>query len=144
MVAAPEAAYRELRRTIAANKDRPTSVEDFTEKAWAALHQEIHLLVIDLFPPGRYDPGGMHAMIWRRYDPVDYESPAGKPLTAAAYCAASLPEAYVEPLAVGDSLPEMPLFFQPDRYVNVPLDEAYAEGFRGVPAYWRGVIEGKA
>jgi hypothetical protein len=28
--------------------------------------------------------------------------------------------------------------------VNVPLDETYREAYGGVPAYWRGVIEGRA
>lgn len=160
LVAAPQAAYRQLRRTIAirstgghrivamieivsaGNKDRSTSVSDFVEKAWAAIQHGIHLLIVDLFPPSLQDPGGMHNMIWRRFDSADYEPPAGKPLTAAAYAALSLPEAYVEPLAVGDTLPTMPLFLQANRYINLPLDEPYSEAYQGVPAYWRRVIEG--
>jgi hypothetical protein len=46
-------------------------------------------------------------------------------LTAAAYCAGSEFVAYVEPLAVGDMLPEMPLFFTSERYVNCPLEASY-------------------
>lgn len=163
-VASPETAYRELRRTIAVrstsghrivamieivspgNKDRRMSVDDFVEKAWAALHEGIHLLVVDLLPPGACDPGGMHGMIWQRYDAADYEPPPGKPLVAAAYAAyavANLPEAYIEPLGVGDPLPLMPLFLQPGHYVNLPLEETYMEAYRGVPAYFRGIIEGR-
>jgi hypothetical protein len=54
-----------------------------------------------------------------------------------------LPEAYVEPLAVGDTLPLMSLFLQPGQYINVPLEETYMEAYRGVPAYFRGIIDGR-
>ncbi|MDA1018425.1 MAG: DUF4058 family protein [Planctomycetota bacterium] len=159
LVAPPEAAYRLARKTLTirhvsdhkvvalmeivspANKDRLSSVEDFTEKAWAALKVGVHLLIIDLFRPGKHDPGGMHNMIWRNFDPADYEPTDGKPLTAAAYAAFSLPEAYIEPLAVGDRLPEMPLFIDRDWYANVPLEETYNTAWQAVPAYWRSVIE---
>lgn len=160
MVASPDAVYREARRTLTvrhtsdhhvvamleivsrANKDRESSVSEFVEKVWAALRDGVHLLVLDLFPSGKYDPGGMHNMIWSHYDAIDYEPPAEKPLTAVAYAAYRLPEAYVEPLAVGDLLPDMPLFLHPDWYLNVPLENTYQTAYRGVPAYWRGVVEG--
>jgi hypothetical protein len=44
---------------------------------------------------------------------------------------------------VGDVLPDMPLFLQPDWYVNVPLESTYQAAYRGVPAYWRGILEGR-
>ncbi len=43
----------------------------------------------------------------------------------------------------GHRLPEMPLFLQPDRYVNVPLEPTYEAAYRGMPAYWRDVLEGR-
>jgi len=33
--------------------------------------------------------------------------------------------AYIEPIAVGDPLLEMPLFLDPWSYVNVPLEPTY-------------------
>jgi hypothetical protein len=39
-----------------ANKDRPGTVADFAQKAESALRQGVHLLVVDLFPPGLHDP----------------------------------------------------------------------------------------
>jgi len=36
----------------------------------------------------------------------------------------------------------MPLFLTRGFYVNVPLESTYAFAYRGVPAYWRKVIEG--
>jgi hypothetical protein len=161
LVASPNASYRAARRTLTirhtsghrivalleilspANKDRASSLADFVEKAHSALQHGCHLLVIDLCPPGLHDPQGIHGAIWEPFDPEDYVLPAGKPLTIAAYVARTLPEAYVEHLAVGDDLPEMPLFLQTDYYVNVPLDSTYLAAYRGVPAYWREVIEGR-
>jgi hypothetical protein len=51
---------------------------------------------------------------------------------------------YVEHLAVGAPLAEMPLFLRPDRYVNVPLEPTYQASYRGMPAFWREVLEGRA
>ena len=50
-------------------------------------------------------------------------------------------EVYLEHLAVGTALPEMPLFLRPDRYVNVPLESTYQAAYRGLPAFWREVLE---
>jgi hypothetical protein len=128
-----------------ANKDRARHVEAFADKAAEALEAGIHLLVVDLFPPGLHDPHGMHAMIRQRLDGSDagYELPPGEPLTLAAYAAASPPrvEVYLEHLAIGAALPPMPLFLRHDRYVNVPLDATYAAAYRGLPGFWRDVLE---
>jgi hypothetical protein len=56
--------------------------------------------------------------------------------------ATQLPVAYVELVAVGDVLPQMPLFLDPDWYVNVPLEATYQAAYGGVPAFWRRVVEG--
>jgi hypothetical protein len=54
-----------------------------------------------------------------------------------------LAEAYVEYLAIGEELPEMPLFLQVDTYVNVPLEPTYATAHRGLPLYLREVLDGR-
>jgi hypothetical protein len=76
-------------------------------------------------------------------DEAPYDLPAGEPLTAAAYAAGPPVEAYLEHFTVGGKLPDMPLFLSPGRYVPVPLEETYQTAYRGVPAYWRDVIEGQ-
>jgi len=45
-------------------------------------------------------------------------------------------------VTVGAVLPEMPLFLRHDRYINVPLEATYQEAYRGMPAFWRNVLEG--
>lgn len=37
----------------------------------------------------------------------------------------------------------MPLFLYPERYINVPLEPTYLVAYQGMPAFWRGVIEGR-
>lgn len=124
-----------------ANKDRPVTVESFVKKAVEAIYAGVHLLVVDLFPPGRFDPSGMHQAIWS-YFGVDEAPPADKPLTVSSYDAGAL-TAYLEPIAIGDPLPTMPLFFATERYVNLPLEPSYEAAWRGVPSFWRDVIEGR-
>lgn len=60
----------------------------------------------------------------------------------ASYSAGALPKAYVEPLAIGSILPEMPLFLEEDWYITVPLESTYGEAYRSVSGRWRRVIEG--
>ncbi|HUE73237.1 MAG TPA: DUF4058 family protein [Pirellulaceae bacterium] len=126
-----------------ANKDRASHVAEFADKAETALCSGIHVLLADILLPGTYDPQGVHAAIWERFDDEPYALPAGEPLTLASYVAGPCPEAYLEHVAFGSPLPEMPLFLNPAWYVNVPLEATYLEAFRGMPAYWRGVLEGK-
>lgn len=124
------------------NKDRIAAIESFVQKAVDVIQAGIHLQVIDLFPPGRHDPHGLHDLIWAHFGEA-YVAPADKPLTAAAYRSGPIPTAYLEPLAVGDPLPTMPLFLTPERYINVPLEPAYDAAWRGTPRFWQGVVEGR-
>jgi hypothetical protein len=127
-----------------ANKDRARHVEDFVTKAVSALEDGIHLLLVDLFPPGRHDPTGMHGAILQRLEQSDepYDLPAAEPLTLASYAAGVPLDIYTEHLAVGASLPDTALFLRPDRYVYVPLKPTYEAAYAGMPAFWRAVLEG--
>lgn len=123
------------------NKQSEMEVNHFADKAVAAIHAGIHLLIIDLFPPSRNDPQGMHGAVWQRLGEEEFVQPEGKPLTLAAYEAKLLPVAYVEPIAVGADLPDMPLFLTIHGYINVPLEATYRGAYEGVPERWRRVIE---
>ena len=59
--------------------------------------------------------------------------PANKPLTVAAYNARPDLTAYVDPVAVGDPLPDAPLFLAPGWYVNVPLEQTYQASWAETP-----------
>lgn len=128
-----------------ANKDRAQSVEEFTDKVESALRVGVHVVLVDLLPPGPHDPHGMHDVIQQRLNPFEetYDLPADEPLTLASYVAEPRIEVYLEHLAVGSVLPDMPLFLRPDRYINLPLETTYQEAYRGMPAFWRDVLEGR-
>jgi hypothetical protein len=123
------------------NKDRPASVRAFSQKIRTALELDVNVLVADLFPPGRHDSRGMHGAIWKRLG-ADRESPeSDRPMCMMSYVAARPPIAYLEWRGAGAPLPKMPLFLDPKNYVNVPLEPTYQMAYRGVPEYWRHVIE---
>ena len=128
-----------------ANKDRPLNVESVAARAADALNSAVNLLIVDLLPPGPYDPQGMHAVIRQRLEQSDepYDLPAAEPLTLASYAAGPRVEVYLEHLKAGSTLPPMPLFLRRDRYVNVPLEATYQEAYKGMPAFWRNVLEGR-
>lgn len=123
------------------NKSSRKAVRKFVDKATAFIDGEIHLLILDLFPPTNRDPQGLHPLIWSPFHKSSFKLPRGKPLTLAAYNAGSLPESFVEPVAVGDRLPKMPLFLTEDEYVNVPLEASYQAAWNAVPKRWRDVVE---
>jgi len=123
------------------NKHSHVAVHQFLEKLALALEGGCHLLVIDLHPPGRHDPQGLHAAFWGDSSPgVTPE----QPLSLAAYRADTSPTADFEPLGTGQPLRDMPLFLTPDKYINVPLEATYLAAWRGVPNRWKRVIEGSS
>lgn len=126
-----------------ANKDRLRHVKDFAAKAASALDLGVHLLLVDLFPPGPHDPSGMHGVILQELDQSDepYDVPLDEPATLASYAAGPAVEIYVEHLAVSAVLPDMPLFLRSDRYIYVPLEPTYQAAYRGMPAFWREILE---
>jgi hypothetical protein len=126
-----------------ANKDRPESVEELATEAASALNRGVHLLLVDLIPPGPHDLQGMHEAVRERMLPEGdpYELPADAPLTLASYAAGPKVHVFLQHLAVGAPLTDMPLFFRPDRYINVPLEATYRSAYQGMPAFWRNVLE---
>ncbi|MCE9529801.1 MAG: DUF4058 family protein [Planctomycetes bacterium] len=122
------------------NKSSEFAFRTFVEKAMDALRQNCHLSLIDPFPPSVRDPRGIHGAIWEKLGGT-YVPPPNKPLTMVAYDAGLKKTAYIQPLAVGDILTEMPLLLTSDRYVPLPLEETYMATFLGVPSRWRRVLE---
>ena len=85
---------------------------------------------------------GIHAVIGGELGGPPFTPPAGQPLTVASYEAVR-PRgiAHVDTLAVGDPLPEAPLYLEPGGHVRVPLEATYREAYSGVPLRWRRVLE---
>jgi len=114
----------------AGNKSSKARFRKFVEKTCDFLDQGVHVLVIDLFPPTSRDPQGIHQVIWSEKYDGEFEFHADKPLTLASYRATTsgiVARSFVEPIAVGDVLPAMPLFLWSDRYINVDIEQTYQE-----------------
>ena len=63
------------------NKSTRPALDQFIRKAGEFLDQGIHLLIVDLIPPGRFDPNGIHGVIWEYIAAEEFTPPADKPLT---------------------------------------------------------------
>jgi hypothetical protein len=123
-----------------ANKASKYKFKTFVDKAVGVLNLNLHLLVIDPFPPGKRDPNGVHGAIWDEAVGRPFTLPPDKPLTLASYSSGEELAAYVEPVAVGDPLPDMPLFLEPEVYVNVPLEATYQTAWQTFPDEWKQVL----
>ncbi len=122
------------------NKTSRLALRTFVRKAEELLLNGIHLLIVDLFPPSRRDPHGIHKKIWDQIQPEPFELPADKPLMAAAYYAGEPKAAYVEPVAVGDALPSLPIFLDEDTYVPAPLEVTYQTTWDECPKVMREFV----
>lgn len=115
------------------NKSSSAAVKEFVENTVAILNAKIHLLIVDLFPPTRRDPQGIHNAIAVVFGEEPFELPDDQPLTLVGYDAGPPLTAYIETAAVGDPLPSMPLFVEPGEHVLVPLEATYDATWAATP-----------
>jgi hypothetical protein len=117
-------------------------MQDFCDKIVEAIRARVHVLVIDLFPPTRRDPFGIHKVIWDHFeedDPLEVASPQNR--FFASYEADGVNTAYIETLSVGDPLPRMPLFIAPAAHILVPLEDTYIQAWTNTPKSVRQLVE---
>jgi hypothetical protein len=122
------------------NKSSAHALCSFVNKAAERLEQRVHLLLIDPLPPGPRDPNGIHAAIWDNIAQEPFTLPLDRPLTLAAYEAGNDLNAFVETIAVGEALPDLPLFLAPGWHVTIPLECIYQAAWETVPRRWQAVI----
>lgn len=101
------------------------------------LTRGVNVLLVNLHRMPPTHRHSLHALIWNEVGGDEFAPPADKPLTLASYEAAVPPMAYVEPVAAGDALPDMPLFLVPGGHVLVPLEATYQAAWEGVPVQAR-------
>jgi hypothetical protein len=123
------------------NKSSQYALDSFVGKACELFDRDIHLLVLDLHPPGPRDTAGIHGAIWEEFTGKRYSLPADRLFTLAAYECDLTVRAYVQHVAIGDALPGMPLFLAPRAHVLLPLEDTYQVAFDAVPRVWRSVLD---
>jgi len=123
------------------NKDRGKALRDFVEKTARFIDNGVHVLVVDLFPPTPRDPNGIHKAIWDEFVEEEFVFPAGKDRILASYEAGYERYAYVEPVGVGDQLPEMPLFLASGMHIKTPLEMTYQAAWDAAPEDFRLAVE---
>ncbi len=123
------------------NKDTKRALREFVDKTFDFLRTGIHVLVIDLFPPTTRDPSGIHKAIWDEMHAEDFTLPEGRDRTLVSYEVDGVRVAYIEPVGLGEALPDMPLFLSNDFHVMVPLEPTYCATWDVVPEAFRIAVE---
>jgi hypothetical protein len=126
------------------NKNRRLHLNKFVDKVVDMLDRGVHLTLVDPFPPGKYDPRGIHAAIWESFDgAAEQPFDPTKPLTAAGYRIDDMDniDAFVEPFALGDRIPDMPVFLSGETHVVVPFEETYTSAWNALPIDCREMVE---
>jgi hypothetical protein len=154
----PRDAYARLQRTLvirhtsndrivamieilsAGNKSSRHALRSFLDKAVAALDGGVHLLLVDVHPPGPRDSNGIHGAILNEIGTEDYVLEGDRRLTAVAYVGGTLVEAFVAHFAIGEPIPDMPLFLTRENYIRVPLEAAYLAAWEDVPPQYQEIL----
>ncbi len=125
------------------NKDTRAAIRDFLDKTVQFLREGIHVLVVDLFPPTPRDPQGIHKAVWDEIGDEPFALPTGKDRTLVSYESGDERVANVQPIAVGDVLPDMPLCLSSrlPLHVPVPLEPTYQATWAATPEELRRAVE---
>jgi hypothetical protein len=125
------------------NKDSKRAFKEFLDKSLEFMRAGVHFLVVDLFPPTKRDPFGIHRAIWDEFEDEDiqFEFPPGKDRIVASYDAGREKAAYVEPIAVGDVLLDAALFLVEGGHIKVPLEATYQMTWSVLPRRFQEMVE---
>lgn len=124
----------------AGNKASRHAIRAFLDKAIAALDGGVHLLLIDVHPPGPRDPNGIHGAVMDEIGSEGYVLSRPSSRTAAAYIGGAVVQAFVDHFTVGEAIPAMPLFLTRENYIQVPLEETYMAAWNDVPPQYQEVL----
>src|SRR5262249_19851109 len=122
------------------NKSSRHAMRSLLDKAVAALDGGVHLLLVDVHPPGPRDPNGIHGAMLHEIGTEDYQLNGEHPLTAPADSGGPYGDAFVAHFAVGLPIPAMPLFLTRENYVLVPLEATYIAAWEDVPPQYQEVL----
>ncbi len=87
------------------------------------------------------DPQGIHGAIWDEIGDEPFAFPSGKDRTLVSYETGDDRIAYIEAIAVGDVLRDMPLFLTAGLHIAVPLESTYRATWDLTPEELRRAVE---
>ena len=125
------------------NKESKREVRKFVDKTVGFLEMGVHVLLVDLFPPTKRDPNGLHNAIWEEMANGETDDvPDNKPLSLVSYQVTEEDKvARIEHVGVGDPLPNMPIYLTASEYVMVPLESTYLETWKTCPEIMQEAVE---
>lgn len=115
------------------NKDRPSARDEFVSKCHAMLQQAVCVVIVD---PVTTRSANLYADLAERIG-ANPPATAGEPIYAVS-CRSFQSrgrhrvQAWEHGLAVGDSLPTLPLWISDSKYVPLELERTYEETCRGL------------
>lgn len=125
-------------------KRNPAWLRTFALRLRSRIDQGVNCCILDVFPRTPAAPRGIHPLIWSPFAQTDFPLFPEQPFTVASYVGGPDPQAFIEPLALGDPLPDIPLFLAPKEYVSLPLEATYQAAWAEVPDRWREELEAPA
>jgi hypothetical protein len=126
------------------NKHSGLAFNKFRDKIQHLTERGIQILIVDLFPPGTFDPEGIPRGLQIESDSVVPATTKEEPLSFTSLRVSDHVSGFVELSAVGQNVPTMPLFLNSERYVNVPLNESYEQAWTSLPRPWQEILESRS
>lgn len=123
------------------NKHSGLAFNKFREEVHFLIERGIQILIIDLFPPGTFDPEGIARGLQIESESLVPRTTNDEPLSFISLRVSDHVSGFVEFGCVGKDVPTMPLFLNSERYVNVPLNDSYAEAWTSFPRPWQKLLE---
>ena len=123
------------------NKHSGLAFNKFRKKIHRLIERGIQILVIDLFPPGTFDPEGIARGLQIESESIVPETTRDEPLSFVSLRVSDHVSGFVELGSVGKDVPAMPLFLNSGRYVSVPLNDSYTHAWTSLPRPWQELLE---
>jgi len=121
------------------NKTSQRAISAFTSKIQSLLTSQIHVSFVDVFPPTARAPQGLHPIVWEDAGGDCFAFNPAQPLLSAAYVAVEY-RAYLDPFAIGEPLPSLPVFLTPFEHITVDMETTYRVAFEAVADVWKQVL----
>jgi len=108
------------------------ATEGFARRACECLERGVHLVIVDPLPI-RNGRQCVHSAICSMLNGESVELPPRTGGMACSYRGGEVTTMFVEPFALGDPLPSLPIFLTEIDHVLAPLESSYMQAWDGFP-----------